>query len=255
MSNEKTPRDKVCFRIAEEIVEHFTEQFDCGGYETETDSIYQMIRSMLPITDDEIGELFDDDWEPVQPTNRGHMGRIRELVHATPGMSLGTVLDAVIAKLEERQTLSDARRLRIESQRCKKCGVTVAENKQKYCGDGSDKDNPHRWESEESNGITESSTRFRGVLGIVSAEVNWAMNSYPTWPTDPLHALAVLGEEFGELTKAMLQMTYQPHKTTPREVRDEAYQTAAMAIRLAMSLDRYQYKPSEQHDDRKAGDE
>jgi hypothetical protein len=28
---------------------------------------------------------------------------------------------------------------------CSKCGVTVAENRRKYCGDGSDKDNEHRW--------------------------------------------------------------------------------------------------------------
>lgn len=34
---------------------------------------------------------------------------------------------------------------RIDSQKCSKCGVTVGENKSKYCGDGTDKDNPHRW--------------------------------------------------------------------------------------------------------------
>lgn len=34
---------------------------------------------------------------------------------------------------------------RINSQVCSKCGVTVGDNKSKYCGDGSDKDNPHRW--------------------------------------------------------------------------------------------------------------
>lgn len=34
---------------------------------------------------------------------------------------------------------------RIDSQVCAKCGVTVGENKQKYCGDGSDKDNSHNW--------------------------------------------------------------------------------------------------------------
>lgn len=37
------------------------------------------------------------------------------------------------------------RSYRIASQVCSKCGVTVAANKSKYCGDGSDKDNPHRW--------------------------------------------------------------------------------------------------------------
>jgi hypothetical protein len=36
-------------------------------------------------------------------------------------------------------------KFRIDSQVCSKCGVTVGENKSKYCGDGSDKDNPHKW--------------------------------------------------------------------------------------------------------------
>lgn len=81
----------------------------------------------------------------------------------------------------------------------------------------------------------------------VLAEVERATAKFPTWPTDPLHALAVLGEEFGELTKEMLQLTYEPHKTSPAEVRKEAIQTAAMALRLVMSLDRYEYRPSPQH--------
>lgn len=64
---------------------------------------------------------------------------------------------------------------------------------------------------------------------------------------DPLHALAVLGEEFGELTKAMLQLTYEPHKNSAAEVRSEAVQTAAMALRLLASLDVYEYRPGVQH--------
>lgn len=81
----------------------------------------------------------------------------------------------------------------------------------------------------------------------VMAEVERAMRKFPTWPTDPLHALAVLGEEFGELTKAVLQLTYEPHKVTADDVRAEAMQTAAMALRFAMSLDVYVYKRSSQH--------
>lgn len=85
------------------------------------------------------------------------------------------------------------------------------------------------------------------VIEQITAEVARATVKFPTWPTDPLHALAVLGEEYGELTKAMLQLTYEPHKTTPEEVRTEAIQTAAMALRLAMSLDRYEYRQGAQH--------
>jgi len=86
------------------------------------------------------------------------------------------------------------------------------------------------------------------VTSEVQAELARAVDKFPTWPTDPLHALAVLGEEFGELTKAMLQHTYEPHKgVTQQDIRDEAIQTAAMALRLAMSLDMYQYRKAPQH--------
>ena len=90
-------------------------------------------------------------------------------------------------------------------------------------------------------------TAGMNVTEEVAAELQRATSKFPTWPTDPLHALAVLGEEFGELTKAMLQLTYEPHKTSADEVRSEAIQVAAMALRLVHSLGRYRYAPSEQH--------
>lgn len=85
------------------------------------------------------------------------------------------------------------------------------------------------------------------VMKEVQAEMARACTKFPTWPTDPLHALAVLGEEFGELTKDMLQLCYEPHKTSRENVRKEAMQTAAMALRLVMSLDAYDYKRGPQH--------
>ena len=85
------------------------------------------------------------------------------------------------------------------------------------------------------------------IFDEIATEVARATEKFPTWPTDPLHALAVLGEEYGELTKEMLQLVYEPHKTSREEVRKEAIQTAAMALRLAMSLDRYEYQRSPQH--------
>jgi len=82
---------------------------------------------------------------------------------------------------------------------------------------------------------------------LVSAELTKAIAKFPTWPTDPLHAVAVLGEEFGELTKAVLQLVYEPHKSTSDDVRSEAVQTAAMAIRFIESLDAYIYARGAQH--------
>lgn len=78
-------------------------------------------------------------------------------------------------------------------------------------------------------------------------ELTAACMKFPTWPSDPLHALAVLGEEFGELTKAVLQAVYEPHKSNPAHVRAEAIQTAAMALRFLVGLDHYEYLRGEQH--------
>lgn len=85
------------------------------------------------------------------------------------------------------------------------------------------------------------------VTDATMLEVTKATDKFPTWPTDPLHALAVLGEEFGELTKAVLQHTYEPHKATLDDVREEAVQVSAMAIRFLLSLNQYEYKKCNQH--------
>jgi hypothetical protein len=103
--------------------------------------------------------------------------------------------------------------------------------------------NPTTLTPEEQHAISSPS----GVISSVWAELERAIAKFPTWPTDPLHALAVLGEEFGELTKDVLQMSYEPGKTNAENVRKEAIQTAAMALRFVASLDAYIYKAGEQH--------
>lgn len=95
--------------------------------------------------------------------------------------------------------------------------------------------------------VVEAQPEARGVEGMVLAEVERATAKFPTWPTDPLHAVAVLGEEFGELTKAVLQSVYEPHKNPPGAVRTEALQTAAMALRFLASVDRYEAARCPQH--------
>lgn len=81
----------------------------------------------------------------------------------------------------------------------------------------------------------------------VIKEASRAMSKFPTWPTDPIHALAVLGEEFGELTKEVVQLAYEPHKSSLESVRTEAIHTAAMAIRFLKSIDTYRFNPMPQH--------
>ena len=85
-------------------------------------------------------------------------------------------------------------------------------------------------------------------VALILEELRRAVSKFPTWPTDPLHAIAVLGEEFGELTKATLQTTYESHKSNRDDVRTEAIQTAAMALRFVISLDRYEYAHCTQHE-------
>ncbi|QWA09570.1 hypothetical protein GTU79_19730 [Sodalis ligni] len=86
------------------------------------------------------------------------------------------------------------------------------------------------------------------VFTPILTELERAMRKFPTWPTDPIHASKILDEEVGELSKAVLQATYEPHKSGPAEVRAEAIQAAAMAIRFIASLHKYQYVPSAQHE-------
>lgn len=102
-------------------------------------------------------------------------------------------------------------------------------------------------------GMTVNHIRIDGVVflpgdwQLVMDEVARATLKFPTWPTDPLHAVAILGEEFGELTKAVLQTTYEPHKMHDGELRAEAIQTAAMALRFLASLACYKFAPCAQH--------
>jgi hypothetical protein len=93
-----------------------------------------------------------------------------------------------------------------------------------------------------------SAIQLSDVLKPILAELERAIRKFPTWPTDPIHASKILDEEVGELSKAVLQATYEPHKSGPAEVKAEAIQAAAMAIRFIASLDRYQYAPSAQHE-------
>ena len=86
-------------------------------------------------------------------------------------------------------------------------------------------------------------------IKLTLAEWEKAVAKFPQWPTDPHHALSVLGEEYGELTKAVLEFTYEPHKgVTMADIREEAVQTAAMALRWIASIDRYSFEAGEQHE-------
>lgn len=86
------------------------------------------------------------------------------------------------------------------------------------------------------------------VVQDVLEELERAVQKYPLWPTDAMHAIGPFNEEAGELNQALLQKIYEPWKNTDYDqVRKEATQAAAMAIRFLMSLDQYYYSQSAQH--------
>lgn len=86
------------------------------------------------------------------------------------------------------------------------------------------------------------------IVADIIGEIEKACRKFPQWPNDPLHAAMVIGEEAGEISKAVLQACYEPHKATPEDVRMECIQTAAMCIRFLISMPVYQFKPGLQHD-------
>lgn len=90
-------------------------------------------------------------------------------------------------------------------------------------------------------------TKLEAVIAEVEAELDRAVEKFPTWPNHIIHAGNVVAEEAGELAKAVLQSVYEPSKADLADVAAEAVQTAAMAIRFLLSIDRYDLTPGDQH--------
>lgn len=88
---------------------------------------------------------------------------------------------------------------------------------------------------------------YEDALNKIGTELGKAVEKFPYWPSDPFVALAILGEEYGELQKAILQFVYEPGKATELDIEKEAIQTAAMCIRLVKSLGQYVYSKNPQH--------
>jgi predicted transcriptional regulator len=76
-------------------------------------------------------------------------------------------------------------------------------------------------------------TRAEAVFAILD-ELDRAETLHPSWPTDHIHQAAIVAEEAGELVRAALNHTY--HGEDAEEMRKEAIQTGAMAIRFLVNL-------------------
>ena len=75
------------------------------------------------------------------------------------------------------------------------------------------------------------------ILAMIEAELARARAKFPGWPTDPVHAAAILAEEAGETVQAALGYTYEDGSAW--QVQAEAVQAAAMAIRLLENMSEY----------------
>lgn len=89
-------------------------------------------------------------------------------------------------------------------------------------------------------------SRYADVLDMVAVELMKVEKVHPEWPLDPLHAIGILQEEVGELTKDVLQMVYEPEKTSMNNINAEAVQVGAMAFRFLLATGTYEFKESKQ---------
>lgn len=82
------------------------------------------------------------------------------------------------------------------------------------------------------------------AVDAVFKELRKAEHKFPGFPTDPIHAVAILAEECGELQQACLDWTYG--RGEKKQVYDEAIQCAAMSLRFLFNYNKMEPRPSEQ---------
>ena len=73
------------------------------------------------------------------------------------------------------------------------------------------------------------------IFGDIFTELRKAEAEFPGWPDDVVHGSAIVAEEAGELVQAALDRFYG-RCDTDNDIRTEAVQTAAMAIRFLLNL-------------------
>ena len=79
------------------------------------------------------------------------------------------------------------------------------------------------------------------ILTDVLSELERAKAKFPQWPTDPIHAAAIVSEESGELIRAVVMHTYEGGPE--RDCYKEAVQTACVALRFLQGIETNHYLP------------
>lgn len=84
--------------------------------------------------------------------------------------------------------------------------------------------------------ISELTPREKEALTAILHELKAAKAKHGPWPTDPVHAAAVLAEEAGETVQAALDWTYENWDRQHEHMLVEAAQTGAMAVRMIAAM-------------------
>jgi hypothetical protein len=82
------------------------------------------------------------------------------------------------------------------------------------------------------------------ALSSIRNGLEEAERKFPSFPTDPVHAAAIVVEEAAVLQVAALQFTYKSGGWAA--LHDEAVQVGAMALRFLCHIDSMKSRPSEQ---------
>jgi hypothetical protein len=85
---------------------------------------------------------------------------------------------------------------------------------------------------------------FLNIVNDIAAELDLAEEIFPLFPKGPIHAAGIVGEEAGKLQQAALQFTYEGGSLS--DMKTEAIQTAAMAIRFLANILNMEARPSVQ---------
>jgi hypothetical protein len=79
------------------------------------------------------------------------------------------------------------------------------------------------------------------IMAAILSELERSKAKFPQWPTDPIHAAAIVSEESGELIRAAVMHTYEGG--SERECYKEAIQTAVVTIRFLEGIEANHYLP------------
>ena len=83
----------------------------------------------------------------------------------------------------------------------------------------------------------EAAVKKHSQMNLIYKEYEAAVKKHPQWPSDPIHAAAILNEESGELTQACLDYVYRG--ADGKAAVDEAIQCGAMALRFLVNVGSY----------------